>query len=108
MSKKKSAKQLARIKELERKLLETEAQLIHKPHYLSQNLEKYHLLKGSGVIVTFQKLGQDSEDGPVLIKNGLSIATIRALQKDLRASWEDSVIFEPKEVSNELILKTLT
>ena len=97
--KQKQSKKLARIKELERKLLETEAQLIHKPHYLSQNLERYHLLKGSGVIITFQKLGADSEDGPVLIRNGLSLKTIRALQEDLRASWEDSIIFEPKKVN---------
>ena len=108
MSEKKSAKQLARIAELERKLLECEAQLIHKPHYLSKTLEKYHQLNGSGVIVTFQKLGQDSEDGPVLIKNGLSTETILALQKDLRASWEDCVIFEPKKVRNEDLLNALT
>ena len=100
MSKKKSAKLSARIAELERKLFERESQLPHKPHFLSKSLEKYLDMKGSGVIVTFQRLGAVSEDGPVLIRNGLSLETVRALQKDIRASWEDSVIFEPKIVKD--------
>lgn len=91
----------ARIKELERKLRESEALQIHKLHYLSENVKKYHNLKGSGIIVTFQRLGAESEDGPVLIRNGLSLATVRSLQRDIRASWEYAVQFEPEVVKDD-------
>lgn len=100
MSKKKSAKLFARIAELERKLFERESQLPHKAFYLSNSLEEYVELKGAGVIVTFQQLGSESKAGPVLIRNGLSLETVRALQKDIRASWEESVMFEPKIVKD--------
>lgn len=90
----------ARIKELERKLRESEALQIHKLHFLSENVKKYHNLKGSGVIVAFQRLGAESEDGLVLIRNGLSLATIRSLQKDIRASWEYATEFQPEIVKD--------
>ena len=101
MSKKKSAKLSARIAELERKLFERESQLPHNAFYLSNSLEEYVELKGAGVIVTFQQLGSESKAGPVLIRNGLSLETVRALQKDIRASWEESVMFEPKVVKDD-------
>jgi hypothetical protein len=101
MTKKKSAKLSARIAELEQKLFECAAQLPHKHYYVSDALEKYVELEGSGVIVTFQQLGTELKIDPILIRNGLSRETVRALQKDIRASWEDSVVFEPKVIKDD-------
>ena len=101
MSKKKSAKRSAYIKQLERTLFEYKSQLPQNAFYLSNSLEEYVDLKGSGIIVTFQQLSSESKADPVLIRNGLSLETVRALQKDIRASWEESVMFEPKVVKDD-------
>ena len=100
MSKIKEA-QAARIVELERKLMETEAQLAHVYHFAEANLPKFSTdcCTGSAVILTLSTLGGKTL-GPVAIRNGLSQATIDALQADFVRSYEDAVVFKPKGVTS--------
>ena len=86
-----------RIRELERKLMEAEAQQIHHYHLASHELERMgttHCV-GSGVIVTFTVIGGRTIK-PVAIRDGLSEATINALQEDMRRSFGKATEFEPK------------
>ena len=86
-----------RIRDLERKLLEAQAQQIHNYHFASHELKKMgttHCM-GSAVIVTFTVLGGKTIN-PVAIRDGLSEATINALQEDMRRSFEQATAFKPK------------
>lgn len=96
MSKTKIA-QANRIAELERKLLEAEAQLAHVYHFASRGLQNFgpNCFDGSAVILTLTGLGGKRTLGPVAIRNGLSQATIDALQSDFVRSYEDTVVFKP-------------
>ena len=99
MSKVKQATILTdKIKELERKLMETEAQLIHVLHFSCASLEKVSVDKmlGSGVILTLTALGGRKIIEPTLIANGLSHATIQALKADMVRSFEYKTEFKPK------------
>ena len=93
----KKQKKVERIRELERKLLEAQAQQIHNYHFASHELEKMgttHWM-GSAVIITFTVLGGRTIS-PVAIRDGLSEATINALQEDMRRSFDKATEFEPK------------
>ena len=100
MSKTKAA-QAARIIELERKLMETEAQLAHVYHFASAALPKFGTdrFAGSAVILTLAGLGGKLTLNPTAIRGGLSHATIDALQADLVRSYQDAVVFKPKSVA---------
>ncbi len=93
--------QAARIAELERKLLETEAQLVHAYHFASADLPKFGTdrFAGSAVILTLTGLGGKLTIGPVAIRGGLSKETIDAIQFDFVRSYEDAVVFKPKGAS---------
>ena len=86
-----------RIRELERQLMEAKAQQIHNYHFASHDLEKLGITHcmASAVIVTFTVLGGRTV-GPVAILDGLSEATIKALQEDMRRSFEQATAFKPK------------
>ena len=91
------------IRELERKLVEAQAQQIHTYHFASQELEKMgtkHCM-ASAVIVTLTTLGGGKTVGPVAIRDGLSEATIKALQEDMRRSFEQATAFKPKGLIGE-------
>jgi len=93
--------QAARIAELERKLREVEAQLVHTHHFASKELEKFNTdrLAASAVVVTLTALGGTLTTGPFAIRGGLSQATITALQADLVRSYQDAVALKPKGVA---------
>ena len=88
-----------RIRELERQLMEAKAQQIHNYHFASQDIEKLGIkhCMASAVIVTFSTLGGRTIR-PVAIRDGLSEATIKALQEDMRRSFEQATAFKPKGV----------
>ena len=101
MTPKKQTK-IERIRELERKLFEAQAQQTDNYHFASHELEKIgttHCM-GSAVIVTFTVLGGRTVC-PVAIRDGLSEATIKALQEDLRRSFEQATAFKPKGLIGE-------
>lgn len=87
-----------RIAELERKLMEAEAQQIHRYHFASCELEKFGINKmmGSGVILELSALGGKAVLTPVMISDGLSAETIAALKADLVRSYNKMVEFKPK------------
>ena len=87
-----------RIRELERKLVEAQAQQIHNYHFASAELDKLgttHCM-GSAVVVTLTTLGGGKTMGPVAIRNGLSDVTINALKDDLLRSFNQAIEFKPK------------
>lgn len=87
-----------RIQTLERKLMETQAQLIHVLHFSCADLNKASMDKmhGSGVIITLTALGGRQLIEPTLITNGLSDTTIQALKADMVRSFEYKTEFKPK------------
>ena len=92
--------------ELERKVFELEAQLVHQPHFADANIHKASTerLMGSGVILQLTALGGRKIVDPVLIKDGLSPATIESIKADLRRTYDLLVMFKPqaaKTVLNE-------
>jgi hypothetical protein len=84
--------------QLERKILELDAMLIHQYHFADAYLEaiKPGAFMGSGVILQLSALGGKELFKPVMIKDGLSPETIAAIRRDLVRSYEDAVMFKPK------------
>ena len=97
MGKTKTA-QANRIAELERKLLEAEAQLVHVYHFASATLPKFDTdhCAASAVILTLSTLGNRATLGPIAVRGGLSQSTIDALRGDFLRSYEDAIAFRPK------------
>ena len=85
----------ARIAKLERRLAETEAQLIHVYHFASHGLRKARGAKGGAVIVRMHWLGGTEVCPPFAIKDSPSDATIDALLADLARSFETAVELRP-------------
>jgi CTP-dependent riboflavin kinase len=87
-----------RICELERKLVEAQAQQIRNHHFASVGIEKASINKciGSAVIITITALGGREIVAPVAIRNGLSDATIKAIQDDLLRSFNYATELKPK------------
>lgn len=83
--------------QLRRKVLELEAQLAHVYHVADKNLGAMgtEAFMGSGVLVQLTALGGREIIPPVVVKNGLSQATIDALRRDLVRSYENTVAFFP-------------
>ena len=96
MTPKKQTK-IERIRELERQIVEYRAQQIHNYHFASHDIEKLGInhCMASAVIVTFATLGGRTIR-PVAIRDGLSEATIKALQEDMRRSFEQVIELKPK------------
>ena len=93
---------IERIRDLERKLVEAQAQHICNYHFASHELEKMgtaHCM-GSAVIITFTVLGGRTIS-PVAIRDGLSEATVKAIQEDMRRSFEQATAFKPKGLIGE-------
>lgn len=87
--------------ELERKLFEAEATLIHQYHFADSYLAaiKPGSFTGSGVVLQLSAIGGREIFKPVMIKDGLSPETIEAIRADLRRSYELMVEFKPKGVA---------
>lgn len=87
-----------RIRELERQLMEAQAQQIHNHHFASVGIEKASMNKwmGSAVFITITAQGGREIVAPVAIRNGLSDATIKAIQEDLLRSYNYATELKPK------------
>ena len=83
--------------ELERKIAELEAQLVHRLGFGMQTIDKAssERLKGSGVILSLTFLGGKEVMEPVMIRDGLSPETIDALKADIVRSYEIATLFKP-------------
>lgn len=75
---------------LSRKLWETEAQLINRLASAFNEVEQASVdrFMASGVIITITALGGRELISPVLIRDGLSHATIEAIKADLVRSYK--------------------
>jgi hypothetical protein len=84
--------------DLQRRILELNAQLAHVYHFASAALPKAstsHLM-ASGCLLQLHALGGRELINPVVIRDGLSPDTIAALQRDLARSYDLTVAFKPK------------
>lgn len=80
-----------------RENVELKAQLAHVYHFADAAISKAGgALMGSGVLVTMHALGGRELICPVVIRDGLSEATIAALRADLARSYALAVAFKPK------------
>lgn len=83
--------------ELERKIAELEAQLVHRLAFGIKTIHKAGSdhLKGSGVVLSLTLLGGKEVMEPVMIRDGLSPETIAALKADIVRSFEVATLFKP-------------
>lgn len=84
--------------QLEQKIYELEAQLIHCLHFADATLHKAgsDYLAGSAVIVELTVLGGRKICAPFAIDDGFSKETIDALKADMRRSFARKIELEPK------------
>lgn len=83
--------------DLQRQIKELNAQLAHVYHFAHRELPKAstnHMM-ASGVLLTVTALGGRELMTPVMIKDGLSLDTIEALQRDIKRSYELTIAFKP-------------
>jgi hypothetical protein len=88
--------------QLEREILELNAQLFHVYHFANANIGKADTKRfmGSGVLLQLTAIGGKEIINPVMIKDGLSDATIAAIKSDLKRSYDLLAAFTvpaPKE-----------
>lgn len=83
--------------DLQRKVIELEAQLACTYHFASATLDKAgDALTASGCLVRLHALGGRELIPPVLIRDGLSAETIAALRADIVRSYAGAVALRPK------------
>ena len=83
--------------DLRRKLMHMEAQLAHAYHFADATIGKasqQHFM-ASGVLLQLTAYNGKEIIPPVMIKDGLSDATIAAIRKDLVRSYLRAVEFKP-------------
>jgi hypothetical protein len=85
-------------KQLERELMELQAQLVHNYHFADAGLSKagQDRMAASAVVIRLTALGGNELIPPVAIRGGLSAETIAAIRSDLVRSYADAVVFKPK------------
>ncbi|MEJ5084958.1 hypothetical protein [Brucella pseudogrignonensis] len=93
MIKQKKAKQTKA--DLRRKVTELTAQLASTYHFADAELHKSGGLMGSGVLLQLTALGGREIINPVVIRDGLSPATIAAIRADIERSFETAIAFKP-------------
>lgn len=84
--------------QLERQILELESQLAHRYAFAQSNIDKASTDKmmASGVLLQLTAIGGRELINPVVIKDGLSKATIEAIKADLHRSYELCVMHKTK------------
>ncbi len=82
--------------QLKRKLIEALAEQPHVYHYANNVIDKASVdnLTASGLILTLTALGGEELITPVLIRNGLSVETIKAIKSDLKRSYDLAVMYK--------------
>lgn len=84
--------------QLERQILELESQLAHVYAFAMTEIDRAstkHRM-ASGVLLQLSGVGGKDIINPVMIKDGLSDATIAAIKADLARSYDLAVMFKPK------------
>ena len=86
-------------RQLEREVLELKAQLSSTYHFASATIEKASTkyLMASGALLQITAIGGRELIIPTVIRDGLSAETITAIKKDIKRSYDLSVMFAPKE-----------
>lgn len=86
------------VKDFKREIVELRAQLAHAYHFASIGIDKAGTrnMMASGVLVHLTALGGREIIDPVVIKDGLSDDTIKAIKADMVRSYEIAVAFKPK------------
>lgn len=84
--------------QLERQVLELEAQLAHVYHFADATIHKCSTdrMMASGVLVQLTALGGAELVLPFVVRDGLSAETIAALRSDIHRSYDRTVEFKPK------------
>jgi thiamine biosynthesis protein ThiC len=86
--------------QLQRKVRELEAQMASTYHFAAAALPKCgDGMMGSGVLVHLSPLGGGDLVMPFVIRDGLSAATIAALNADIIRSYELATALQPKSTS---------
>ena len=96
---KKSQELQLKLATAERKLRETEAQLVHVYHFAQHGILKADTKRtvGSGILVQLHYLGGAEVCPAFVVKDGFSDQTITALCADLQRSYEKTIEFKPWE-----------
>ena len=91
-----------KLKESERRVFELRASLAVRIGAAFDALPKAGVdkVKGSGVVLHITGLGGVDVVPPVVIRDGLSPATVNALQDDLRRSFELATLVSPAMARN--------
>ena len=79
----------------QRRVMELKAQLALTIGNAFDDLPKTAEFHGSGVILTLTAIGGQELVGPVCIRDGLSLACVSAIQKDLCRSFELATLVNP-------------
>jgi len=81
---------------LERRCVELKAQMASTYHYAYNEVEKASVdrLMGSGVLLQLTASGGKEIMDPVMIRDGLSNATIEAIKADLKRSYDLATLFK--------------
>lgn len=88
-------------KELLHRIKELESQLAHGYYFAGEALNKLDIahLIGSGVLMQLFVNGESEAKVTIMIKDGLSIETIKAIKNDLIRSYENAIEMKPKQWS---------
>lgn len=84
--------------QLERQILELESQMAYRYQFAQLSIDKASTDKmmASGVLLQISAIGGRELINPVVIKDGLSKATIEAIKADLHRSYELCVMHKTK------------
>lgn len=81
--------------DLEREIMELKAQMAGTYHFAAATIDKAgDVLMASGALLRINALGGREIIPPVLIKDGLSRATIEAIHADLSRSYDLATMFK--------------
>ena len=82
----------------EKDIITQKAQQYSAYHFAHENIKRLNndRLKGSGAIITITHLNGKACVDPVMIKDGLSDETIKAIQADLKRSQQSMDVFKIK------------
>jgi len=84
--------------DVDRSITTQKAQHYSTYHFAYKNIERLNndRLRGSGAIITITHLNGKACVEPVMIKDGLSDETIKAIQADLKRSQQSMDVFKIK------------
>ena len=84
--------------DVDKAIITQQAQQYSSYHFAYENIKRLDndRLMGSGAIITITHLNGKACVDPVMIKDGLSVETIKAIQADLKRSQQSLDVFKIK------------